>query len=76
MFVRLADVALQDFAHGTETEDEQLIVRRQPNRALFEESLEILEAVRLTGGLRPAAAATDVGVVPDMAGGLVTSRHL
>ena len=76
VLVRLADAVLQGFAHGTGTEDDQLIVRRQPSRDLFEESLEILEAVRLTGGLRPAAAVADVGVVPDMAGGPVTSRHL
>ena len=76
VFVALADVSLQAFAHGTGAEDEQRIVRGQPSRDLIDESIEVLEAVRLAGGLRPPAAMADAGIVPDMARGPVTSRHL
>ena len=76
LFVALADVSLQAFAHGTGAEDEQRIVRGQPSRDLIDESIEVLEAMRLAGGLRPPAAMADGGIVPDVARGPVTSRHL
>ena len=76
VFVALADTSLQAFAHGTGAEDEQRIVRVQPSRDLIDESIEVLEPVRLAGGLRPPTAMADAGIVPDMARGPVTSRHL
>ena len=74
---RLPDESFQAFAHGTGTEDEQVVARRQAIRDMFDKSIEVLEAVRLAGGLRrPTAAVADAGIVPDMAGGPVVGRHL
>jgi len=63
MPIVLKDVPLQSFAHGTRTNDEQDVVRGQPLRDLLDESIEVLEAVRLAGGLRPTAAVADAGIV-------------
>jgi hypothetical protein len=77
VLVHVTDQSLQAFAHSTGTEDEQVVARRQAIRDLFDKSIEVLEAVRLAGGLpRPTAAVADGGIVPDMAGGPVMSRHL
>jgi malic enzyme len=77
VLVGVTDRSRQVFAHGPRTEDEQILVRRQAMRDLFDEPREMLEAVRLAGGLRwPTAAVADPWFVPNMAGCSVVSRHL
>jgi hypothetical protein len=77
MPVALEDVPLQLFTDGAWTEDEQLLVGAHPICDLLDKSPEVLEAVRLAGSLRAATAAVaHGGIVPDVAGGPVVSRHL
>jgi hypothetical protein len=77
MLVHVTDRSLQVLAHGPRTEDEQILVRRQSMCDLLDEPREMLEAVRLAGGLRASTSTVaDRWVVPDMAGRPTVSRHL
>jgi hypothetical protein len=67
----------QAFMDDTWAEEQQVVALRQPVRDVDDESLEVLEAVRLAAGLRAASAAVaDGGIVPDVAGGATVGRHL
>jgi hypothetical protein len=75
--VRFTNESLQALGHGTWTEDEQIVPRRQATLDVFDESIEVLEAVWLARGLRRSTTpVTNGGIVPDMPGGAVVSRHL
>jgi hypothetical protein len=77
VLVARSDVTRQAFVDGAWTDDQQLVVRGQPTGHLRDEPLQVLEPVRLTGRLRAAPATVpDSGVVPNMTGGPVMSRHL
>jgi len=77
VLVALTDVALQAFAGGTRTEDEEVVVRYEAARDVLDELTQVLEAMGLTGGLRRSAApVAHGGIVPDVAGGAVVSWHL
>ena len=77
VLVAVTNRALEVLADRPRAEDEQILVRRQSLRDLLDEPGQMLEAVRLAGGLRsPAAAVADPWVVPDVAGRPVMSRHL
>jgi hypothetical protein len=70
------EIPPQAFADGPRTEDQQLVSRRQAGRDVGDESREMLEAVRFAGRLRAPPAMPDGGIVPDMTGRSVVSRHL
>lgn len=75
--IALGQVPLQAFMYGARTDDEQVVVRAQPMGDLHDKSLEVLEAVRLSGSLwATATAVAHGGIVPDVAGGPVVSRNL
>jgi hypothetical protein len=75
--VAIRDMPLQAFVDHPWTEYQQVVVPRQPVRDIDDESLQVFEAVGLTGGLRAATAAVaDGGIVPDVSGGPTVSRHL
>jgi hypothetical protein len=74
--VGLTDPSLELLAHDAWSEDDQIVVRRQPTRDLLDEALEVLEAVRLVGGLmRSTASVADGRIVADVAGGPAVARH-
>jgi hypothetical protein len=75
--VALGELPRQAFVDGPRTEDQQVVARWQPVRDVCDESVQVFEAVGLAGRLRAApAAVTDGGIVPDVAGRPVVSRHL
>lgn len=75
--VALEDVPSQTFVDRPRTDDEQVVVRGQPVGDVHNESLEVLETVRLAGSLWAATATVaNARIVPDVAGGPVTSRYL
>jgi hypothetical protein len=75
--VALGELPRQAFVDRPGTEDQQVVARRQPDLDVFQVSAQVFEPVRLAGRLRAASAAvTDGGIVPDMAGRPVMSRHL
>jgi hypothetical protein len=77
VLVVLRDSARQAFVDRPGTEDQQLVARGQPVRDVSDESIQVFDPVRLAGRLRATAAAVaDGGIVPDVAGGPVMSRHL
>ncbi len=62
---------------GPGTQDQQVVARRQLVRDLGDKSVQVLEAVRLAGGLRDATAAmANERVMPDVARGFVVGRHV
>jgi hypothetical protein len=68
---------LQAFVDDPWTEYQQVVAPRQPVRDVDDESLQVFEAVGLAGGLRaPTAAVANGGIVPDVTGGTMVSRHL
>ena len=66
----------QAFMDDPWAEDQQVVVARQPGGDLVDESLQMFEAVRLTGVLRTATAVTNGRIVPDVAGRTMMSRDL
>jgi hypothetical protein len=63
--------------HGTWTDDEQIVLRGQATRDVFDESLEVLQAMWLARGLRRSTSpVTDGRIVAEVPGGAVVSRHL
>lgn len=75
--VALRDMPLEAFMDDPWTEDQQVVAPRQPVRDVDDESLQVFEAVGLASGLRAATTAVaNGGIVPDVAGGTMVSRHL
>ncbi|HEY7524726.1 MAG TPA: hypothetical protein VH720_13840 [Candidatus Limnocylindrales bacterium] len=75
--IGLGDLTRETLMHGSGTDDEKVVPGRKPGGDCIQEAGEMLEAVRLAGGLRnPTAAVAECGVMPDMAGGPVMRRHV
>jgi hypothetical protein len=73
--VAFRDLSRQAFVDGPWTEDQQVVARGQPVRDVSDESVQVFDPMRLAGRLRAPAAVTDGGIVPDMTGCPVMSRH-
>lgn len=75
--VDLAHVLLQLFADSPGSKDQQLVVGGQAARHAFDETMEMLEAMRFAGGLCPPAAAAmaDGRVMPNMSRRMAVGGH-
>jgi hypothetical protein len=75
LLVVLTDASLQVLTHGAGTDEDEVVLRRQAQRDLIDEPLEVLESMRFSGGLGPTATAVPDGrIVADMAGGSMVGR--
>jgi hypothetical protein len=77
VLVGRAELPRQAFVDRPGTEDQQVVARAQSVCDVSDKSIQVFDAARLAGGLRaPASAAvTDGGIVPDVSGCPVMSRH-
>jgi hypothetical protein len=72
-----ANPSFEALAHRARTEDDHVVVRRKPARDPLDEAFEVLDPMRLSGGLRRSTTSvTDAGIVPDVAGRAVVRRHV
>jgi len=77
MLVGLPHASLEVLTHGARADQDEVVLCRQAHRDLIDEPLEVLEAVRLAGGLGGATpAVTDAGVMPHVARGSMMGRDL
>lgn len=74
--VELPEVCLEPLVHRTRAGEDDILVAREVIGHLLDEALEMLEPVRLPGGLRlPAAAVAGQRIVADVAGRPTMRRH-